>query len=312
MIRSAWLLNLLTAGLVTAAAGEPPPHSEGVIVLQRCAIEPRWSTLLGAPDPGVLQDCLVQPGDAVKAGQVLGRLPTGQSQAELALREAQAASDLEVRLNEAKLSQALAKLKTTEELRRRNFSSVEEHALQRLDAVVAQLAVEEAKARRNIARLQARQAEAAVRSRQIVSPHDGVVVAVFKRQGESVAPTAPVFHVVDDRRVCVTGYLDVEDAWRVRPGHAARMYPTVGGVDLAVETLVFSGRVTFVDRLIDPTTQTCKVTAEVENREGRLRSGLTARMEIVPTETPPAVGRSARTTPTRLGWAGPARNERRP
>jgi multidrug efflux pump subunit AcrA (membrane-fusion protein) len=121
-----------------------------------------------------------------------------------------------------------------------------------------------------------------VRERQFVSPHDGVVVAVFKGQGESAALHDPLFRVVNTDRLRVTGYLDVLDAWRVRVGESVRISPEIAGVEAAVSREPFWGHVVFVDNQIDPKTQTCKVTAEVDNRDGLLRAGLEARMEILP------------------------------
>src|SRR5208283_5470360 len=81
-------------------------------------------------------------------------------------------------------------------------------------------------------------------------------------------------------RMRVTGYLDVSDAWHVRPKQTVRVMPELEGVDLPIEREVFEGQITFVDCEIDPKTRTCRVFAEVENRDDLLRSGLECRMEI--------------------------------
>ena len=69
-------------------------------------------------------------------------------------------------------------------------------------------------------------------------------------------------------------HLDVADAWRVRPGHRATLRPDVPGAELPIESEAFAGRVVFVDPQIDPDTQTCRVVAEVANRDGTLRAGI--------------------------------------
>src|SRR5262249_51209871 len=52
------------------------------ILLRHCLAEYRHATLLGAPAAGVIQDCLVDLGDRVKEGQVLGRIQDLEQRAE--------------------------------------------------------------------------------------------------------------------------------------------------------------------------------------------------------------------------------------
>ena len=75
------LFLILLSGLTVSTApnngrsSENKGHSsEKVVLLRRCQAEYRYVTDLGAPVQGILQDCLVELGDKVKAGQVLGRL----------------------------------------------------------------------------------------------------------------------------------------------------------------------------------------------------------------------------------------------
>ncbi|MBV8232785.1 MAG: efflux RND transporter periplasmic adaptor subunit, partial [Planctomycetaceae bacterium] len=134
-------------------------------------------------------------------------------------------------------------------------------------------------------------------AREIVSPHDGIIVEVYKRVGESTMLNMPIYKVVAIDRMRVTGYLDVGDAWRVRQGQTVRIMPELEGGDLPIERKVFEGKITFVDSEIDPKTRTCRVFAEVENRGGLLRSGLECRMEISPSAASGVVLPSARSGP---------------
>src|SRR4051794_17987790 len=90
------IIGLLLAGPAAApaeaakpAAPEPTP---GIIAIRHCTIEYEHSSSVGTSLLGILQDCLVRPGDRVKAGQVLGRLQDQEAQAELDLRIAEAES----------------------------------------------------------------------------------------------------------------------------------------------------------------------------------------------------------------------------
>jgi len=275
-------LAIALAAAGATAAGEGP--SADLIVVRHCVLDYERTSLLGASASGVLQDCSVRPGDAVKAGQVLGHLQDLDARAEADLRAAEASSDVDVRLAEAKYSQAKIRLVTSTSLFRRNALNREELDYQRLDVEVAKLTLEEAGRRRKVADFQHQRAEALLRMRAFVCPHDGIVVEVFKAPGESVALNEPAFRVVDPGRVWVTGQLDVSDAWRPRKGQRVRVAAEVAGAELAVEEESFDGEILFVDPQISATTRTCKVVAAVSNRAGLLRSGLEARLEILPTD----------------------------
>ena len=288
------LTSLLLATLgrpSPAAAPAPSAPRDGAapapaisIAISQCLIEYEHSSRVGSAQTGslsaVLQDRFVQLGDRVQAGQVLGRLVDKEHRAEMEVRRIEAESDLGIRIAEAKYTQATAKLARSETLVQRQFLSQEEFAAQKLEVRTLALEVEQAKHRKRLAQLQYQQAEAAVHAREFVSPHDGVVVEALKGPGEVIAVGETVFQVIDVDHLRVTGSLDVSDAWQVRKGMRVRIVPDVSGTVLPIEGEEFVGRVSFVDSRIDPETRTCKVVAMVDNREGLLRSGLEARLEI--------------------------------
>ncbi len=274
-------------GLVLAViglAGVPPgvPGDEPTaIVLRRCTTEFASASTLGVASGGLLESLEVKVGDRVEAGRTLARLNDADALAERDRRAAEAAYDGDLRLAEAKRAQVAARLRTAEALGRRNLVSADETAALKVEADAAVGAVEEAKHRRRLAEIGLRQAEQALLGRRIVAPHDGLVVAVFKARGEPVAPTEPILKVVSVDRVRVTGLLDVSLAWKVRAGRPVKVSAEVRGADLPIEAETFVGTILLVDPEVNPETQTCRVVAEVENRDGLLRAGLEARMEIL-------------------------------
>ncbi len=272
------LAGLALAGDETGSAVNAPESSG--ILLKRCTLEYKKTSLLGANQIGVLEECRVAPGDRVKAGQVLGHLRDEEFRAELDARAVQAASEIPIRVAEAKHKLALSKLQRTQKLIDRHFASIEELSIQTQEEEAERLSIEEARHDKTLAELERRHTEATIRSREIRSPHDGVVVEVLKVPGQSVSGLDSVLRVVDPSEVRVTGYLDVTDAWRVRPGQAVKTWADISGAELEIEKEVFPGEVEYVDIMISPDSRTCKVTAIVPNRGERLRSGLEARMEI--------------------------------
>jgi multidrug efflux pump subunit AcrA (membrane-fusion protein) len=181
--------------------------------------------------------------------------------------------------------------------------SAEEFEAHRIDVEVAALSVEEATQHFRTAQIEVQQAAGVLRNREFVAPHDGVVVAVHKNPGESVTPGEAVFRVVNTDVVRVTGHLDITDAWRVRQGQTVRIIPDIPGAELSVEREVFEGKVVYVSPQLEPETRVCTIAAEVTNRDNLLRSGLQARMEIVPEERPDPASPSPR-APARSVSAG--------
>jgi RND family efflux transporter MFP subunit len=263
---------------------------------------------MGTTSTTILQDCFVRQGDRVEAGQVLGRVMDRDIRAELELRKAEAENNIEVRVSEARSIEASHRLQRSEALLKRSFLSAEEVKTHENEAVTARLQVEQSKHRLRLAEIQRQQAEALLHAREYVAPHDGVVVEVRRERGEAVSTLEPVFQVVDVDTIKVTGFVNLGDFWRVKGGQAVRVSPDIDGDELPVEREVFVGRIVFVDRRIDPTTRTCKVVAEVANRDLLLASGLEARMEIF-LETPPdaavdAMLPKSSAAPSRDGPAG--------
>jgi RND family efflux transporter MFP subunit len=268
--------------LGVSAIADETPSPTAVILLQKCSIEYDRATPVGVNyNVGLIQECLVRPGDRVKAGQVLGRLFNKDVLAEMELRAtALESSEIAIDQHEATLEVARAKLRRAEALISRNALSTQDFQIQQLEVKNADLELKAAIKGRRTAESQLQLSKALVAAREITSPHDGVVVEIYKNTGEAITAGSPIFKVVKVDRMRVTGYLDVSDAWHVRPKQTVRVMPELEGVDLPIEREVFEGQITFVDSEIDPKTRTCRVFAEVENRGDLLRSGLDCRMEI--------------------------------
>jgi len=280
------LVSLVLVLLATLPVMPKPQivDSQGeIILLRRCQAEYRHATPLGAPTAGVLQDCLVELGDKVKAGQVLGRLRDMEQRAEMERAKFEAESLASVHSAESRYTLARTKNRYARDLFRKNAVGKQEYEIAQHEEETARLALEEAKVGHRLAELRYRLAEAAVRTREIVSHHDGIVVQINKHPGEGVSalPHDPIFRVVNAELLRVTGYLDAGDVWRVRSGQSVRVIAESAGPALPIQGEVFTGRVVFVDNEIDPRTRTCRVVAEIKNRKDLLRAGLELQMEVL-------------------------------
>ncbi|MDR3635938.1 MAG: efflux RND transporter periplasmic adaptor subunit [Isosphaeraceae bacterium] len=280
------LFLFLVSFPVSGAGAEDP--SADKLVLRRCPVGYARTSSVGAPTHGLLRDCLVEPGDRVEEGQVLGRLRDDEVRAEVQLRELEAKSDVDVRLNLAKKAQADNKMARSMALLRRGAINAEEVETHRLEVEAGALDVERARHAHQLAQVRLADAKTKLRACEFVSPHAGIIAAAPKHPGEPVAPNEILFKIVDPERIEVTGFADVTDVWRLHAGQPVRIILDVPAADLAVEHEVFEGRLTFIDTQVDPLTRTCKVLARVQNRDGLLRAGLEARMEIGPLPPPDA------------------------
>jgi cobalt-zinc-cadmium efflux system membrane fusion protein len=107
------------------------------------------------------------------------------------------------------------------------------------------------------------------------SPIDGIVVERNATIGASVGTDANLFKIIDLSQVWVDANVFEKDLQRVKPGQEVKLTVT------AFPQSTFSGRVIFVDSVVDPETRTVKVRTEVANPDGRLKPDMFANVQIV-------------------------------
>jgi cobalt-zinc-cadmium efflux system membrane fusion protein len=107
------------------------------------------------------------------------------------------------------------------------------------------------------------------------SPIDGTVVERNATIGATVGPDANVFKIIDTSRVWVDANVFEKDLSRVRVGQGVRLSVT------AFPGTMFSGRVIFINTVVDPDSRTVKVRTEVPNPDGRLKPEMFANIQIV-------------------------------
>jgi cobalt-zinc-cadmium efflux system membrane fusion protein len=107
------------------------------------------------------------------------------------------------------------------------------------------------------------------------SPIDGVVVERNATIGATVGTDANVFKIIDTSRIWVDANVFEKDLSRVRVGQAVKLTVT------AFTGTTFSGRVIFINSVVDPDSRTVKVRTEVPNPDGRLKPDMFANVEII-------------------------------
>jgi len=107
------------------------------------------------------------------------------------------------------------------------------------------------------------------------SPIDGVVVERDATIGATVGTDTNVFKIIDTSRVWVDANVFEKDLPRVRVGQGVKLTVT------AFPGTTFSGRVIFINSVVDPDSRTVKVRTEVPNPDGRLKPDMFANVEII-------------------------------
>jgi len=107
------------------------------------------------------------------------------------------------------------------------------------------------------------------------SPIDGTVVERDATIGATVGTDANVFKIIDTSRVWIDANVFEKDLPRVRNGQGVKVTTT------AFPGTTFSGRVIFINSVVDPESRTVKVRTEVPNSDGRLKPDMFANVEII-------------------------------
>ena len=107
------------------------------------------------------------------------------------------------------------------------------------------------------------------------SPIDGIVVERNATVGASVGTDANLFKIIDLSRVWIDADVFEKDLPRVKPGQEVKLTVT------AFPATTFSGKVIFVDSVVNPESRTVKVRTEVANPDGRLKPDMFANVQIV-------------------------------
>ncbi|MFG0336163.1 MAG: efflux RND transporter periplasmic adaptor subunit [Maioricimonas sp. JB049] len=273
------LAVMLCAAAVAPASGSESPVYE--VVCERCQLRLIDRVTLTGRASGVIES-LPREGDPVKEGTIVVQLDDRLPRLQRDLAEKQVANDVDLRYSEKSHDVASLELRKALAAREKEEFAFSEMEVQRLQLAAqrAELAVEQVLHDLEVKKLQAELAEVSLDQYRIPSPFDGIVSQRFKSVGESVVEGEAIVEIVNTDTLRVDGYVGVEHAWRIRRGGAVTLQLEIPDVDLPVEQETFSGKIVFVDSVVDPVTSKIHIWAEIENRDGLLRAGLHGRMTV--------------------------------
>ena len=243
-----------TMVVVTAAVTNGKINDKLSAIGEGAAVQ---SVTVMAPASGTLDELLVQPGQVIEAGAVIGRLDADAE--EIACERAQVAQ-----------RDADAALLRTQELASANSATT-------VQLNAAQLAATNAA-------LETRNAELALARRTITSPIAGTVGLFQVSAGNQVSAQSIVTTIEDTSDIVVSFWVPERYVSMIETG----MPVTATAVALPGETI--AGEVSAVDNRVDPASRTLKVQARIGNAGGKLRPGMSFSVAMsFPGEEFPAV-----------------------
>lgn len=210
-----------------------------------CLIEPSADLKLGVPADGVLDRVMVERGDVVRKGQLLGRL-------NIDLETAQA------RTLATKLAFGERKLERNSELKDQNLI-----APQDLDEIATN---------QKVAELEFAESQERIKLRNIHSPVNGVVVDVYNQVGDLIKQEK-IFRVARLDPLYVEIILPASRFGQIKPGQPMRVMTELGAREL-------KGEVGAVDKVIDAASSTFRVRLIVPNPDNLVPSGQRCRIRF--------------------------------
>jgi membrane fusion protein (multidrug efflux system) len=219
-------------------------------------------------------DLRVDRGDMVKKGQVLGNLDDRVEQANLDVARAKAANDFDIAAPKARLTYLREKFDRADQLVGSRIVSrnTRDEALSDMQVEEQQLRL--ANLQHAEAQLEAKQAEAVLRQRSIISPVDGVVVERLLSVGEYRNDTSAIMTIAQIDPLRVEVFVPAIYYGQIAAGDVGHVHPQepIGGEHGA--------SVTVVDKVIDAASGTFGVRLKLPNPDLALPAGLKCKIQF--------------------------------
>jgi len=263
VIRSVLVLVVLTAMPLFAAETED------------CLVLPSETVDLGGAIPGQIAAVYVDPGDVVKAGDLIAELDSSIQRALLAQAEFRAQNGASVAAAEARLAYETTELERARALVERGVATAAALSERETAFEVRARELEAARAEQEEWRLEKRRAEAELRIRQIIAPIDAVVAERYLDTGEFLRDDGQVVTLVKLDPLTVEIFLPREDYAAVMAAREAEVWTDDAETPL-------TARIEQVDRVIDAASGTFRVRLSLANPEEHLIAGIRCRAVIEP------------------------------
>ena len=238
--------------------------------------EPYETVEVASGEVGIVSRTTIREGDRVQAGQPIAFLDSAVLIAQLEAARARAAATARIAAAEAEWKIRKNQLELIRKLHADQHSPPRELIRATADADIAQSNLAAVREDQHLAYLETQTISRQLDRRRLRSPIDGVVLAVHKNIGESVAANDPrVATIATLDKLRVKFYLDASRLGDWHQGDRVQLLAVVAGQTL-------QGTIDLIFPVTDPNTNTVRVDIVIDNRAEQIRSGVRCRWGLEP------------------------------
>jgi RND family efflux transporter MFP subunit len=242
-------------------------RAENTLAPLDCVLEPSEVVEVSSAVEGVIEQIHVDRNDLVKKGQLLVELDDEVETTQVELAAARASLRTNIDLMETELAFNKRNEERLTQLYASNTISLHIKDEAETDTRKSALQLKNARDAQELARLELAKARAILELRSMHSPIDGVIVARHKVAGEFVEDQS-ILRIAQLDPLVVEVIVPGERFGTIKEGMLVEVVPEHNGKQALM------ARVTMVDRVIDPSSGTFDVRAELENDDYSIPSGL--------------------------------------
>ena len=238
-----------------------------------CLIEPQEVVELGSPVIGVIESIFVERGDRVEKNQLVVQLKDRVETRAMELARSRAR-------DQAELQSAIAASEHAKREQRRVGTMLNKKLVSRqvvdkaiTEASLAEHKLEQARANLKNSKLEHKLAMARLNQRALRSPISGVVTDRYLSPGQRVQEQ-PVLKIVRIDPLRVEVIVPAEHYNRFKPGQTATVTPQLAGFGPE------QAEIKIVDRMIDPGSNTFRVTLELPNPDHKIPAGARCKADL--------------------------------
>jgi membrane fusion protein (multidrug efflux system) len=230
---------------------------------------------LAAQRDGVVVQVLVETGTSVKTGQILARLDDRQLTADKDAAAAKARStEADLKNWETTANVARAQRDRAEQLWANKIIAKSEEEKAKFQSDASEFEVERQREDLKVAQETQRSLELELEKTRITAPFDGVIARRYIRAGQEVAKNDRLFWISAVAPLRVKFALPEAYLGRVRKGTELVVVASSAPDDL------HEARVVLVGPVVDPSSDTIDITAELQGSVANLRPGMTANVRL--------------------------------